>query len=306
MRTFFARHTRKLDIDATTRNLLWEGLKVAVHYPHDKAGPRPQDALSLDPADYSGSARRAIRALVHLARDGGYVCAQYFGQENVLVGVVEPATPIELIRGSWGNVWKQAGREAVLKGVQLRRVRQVRPSGSPAILVGRPRQGTLMEWPSAGMAIRNLVEGHIGEPQVSDLSPDQQEVLCSEFLRLPAAARLGLPTLAHLLLPTGRTMKDLDIYGLAADGKPLFAQVTYKVADHAAGKLDRLRPYRDERGSHLILFCRAQAIETVDGILRVPIDRVWAEFGATDLGRTWLDRALWRSTNEPPPAAQVG
>jgi hypothetical protein len=65
------------------------------------------------------------------------------------------------------------------------------------------------------------------EPQLSDLSPSQQEILCSEFLRMPEVESRGLPRLVHLLLPPGKTMRDIDIVGTAADGKRLLAQVTF-------------------------------------------------------------------------------
>jgi hypothetical protein len=38
----------------------------------------------------------------------------------------------------------------------------------------------------------------------------EHESMCAEFLRLPAAEREGLPRLVHLLLPVGRTMKDVS------------------------------------------------------------------------------------------------
>ena len=48
-----------------------------------------------------------------------------------------------------------------------------------------------MRWPRFGEAIANLVEDRISEKSLADLSPDQQEILCSEFMRLPDALILN-------------------------------------------------------------------------------------------------------------------
>jgi hypothetical protein len=185
-----------------------------------------------------------MNALVELARSGGYVCAQYQGRETCLVGMIVPNSSVELLYGHWGSLHGCKDRAAVLKTLRLVRVKEVRPSESVAVLVGRPRQGTLMRWPNAGKAIENLVEGRAGQVQVADLSASQQEILCSELLRLPQARQLGLPNLVHLLLPVGRTMKDIDIYGLADAGDRLFAQVTFHFLEQAQArlKIDRLLP----------------------------------------------------------------
>lgn len=235
-----------------------------------------------------------MRALVELANSGGYVCAQYFPQDETLVGYIAPNSKIELISGKWGSRSKRQGRPAILKGLSLQKVKVIEPKDSVGILAGRPRMGTIMRWPSAGKAIEYLVENRRGEPTLSDLSPAQQETLCSEFMRLPEATAFKLPNLAHLLLPTGRTLKDVDIYGIARDGKVIFAQVTYLALDHkqAKAKLDRLRVYEDRGKHHLIFFCQCPQLETIDGILVCPISSVFEHFGLTETGKTWLHHAF--------------
>src|SRR5262245_30140370 len=115
MLTYFARHTSKLDIDRATRQRLWDERLVAVHFPHGKDGKRDHDCRSLNPDDYTRAARKAMNALVTLARAGGYVCAQYHGQEASLVGAVEAGTAIEIVEGRWGTLHGNVGRAAVLK-----------------------------------------------------------------------------------------------------------------------------------------------------------------------------------------------
>ena len=287
--TYFVRHTAALDIDDSTRQMLWDSQRIAIHFPNDSQGIlQAQDSESLDPLQYVGSARNAMTALVNLARSGGYVCAQYHGHENSLVGWIEPESKIEILHGRWGAVHNLVGRIAALKAIQLQRVKQITPFSSAAILVGRPRQGTMMRWPSAGQNIENLVEGRSADFDIGRLLPGQQEVLCSEFLRLPEAGMLGLPILSHLLLPLGRTMKDIDIYGLANDGKRIFGQITYKALDHVRCKVERLLAYSDTESPHLILFCKTDCVSKVSGVTIAPIDLVASQFRLTKMGNEWF------------------
>ena len=221
--TFFIRHTEKLDIDQETRDRLWRERLVAVHYPHDSTGPGDTDSESLDPEDYTDrSSKSAIRYINELAKSGGYVCAEYFGHDCVLVGKVPPGSHVQLFRGRWGGLNGLDGREAVLKTVKLSQVIEVQPGTCAPIMVARPRQGTIMHWHKAKDAIKHLVEGISHKITLADFSTDLQEVICSEYLRqeqLPP----GTPALSKLLLPIGRTMKDLDLLGLSSDCKRICA-----------------------------------------------------------------------------------
>ena len=285
MNTYFIRHTTKLDIDDETRRQLWSECKVAIHFPITKSGSRTKDSTSLNPDDYEPSPKRAVQALVNLAKSGGYVCAQHHPHSECMLGFVKPHSKIKLFRGTWGT---RPGRTAVLKTLQLTKVRLVKPLDYAVLLVGRPRQGTIMRWPLAGKVVENIILGHTTKLKLGDLSYNQQEILCSEFLRSDNTASLGLPRLAHLLLPSGRTMRDIDITGIADDGKMLLAQVTFSPLSSVQWKIQRLRPYQDRKRVHLLLFCDCDAPTSQDGITIVPIKRAFASFTLTKLGKRWL------------------
>jgi hypothetical protein len=233
--------------------------------------------------------------LLELANSGGYVCAQHHGYNDVQVGRVEPGSKVELLYGKWGKINHREGRTAILKSLRLGSVKIVKPSDYATILVGRPRQGTLNRWPSAGPLIESLVENKAIDPALASLSFEQQEILCSEFLRLPETAALGLPTLASFVLPIGRTMKDIDVIALATDGKPIFAQVTFSEPARAPWKLERLLKYHDERGCHLLLFCNIEEITAQQGVTLIPLRKAFASFTATDAGKRWLRYTLART-----------
>ncbi len=292
MQTYFVRHTTKLDINAETRRRLWRERRIAIHFPHDRAGRLQRvDNSSLDLEDYPPKGRRALKPLLALAGDGGYVCAQHHGHEEVQVGFVPSGSNIQLFEGSWGSRYGIEGRPAILKTIQLRKVRIVKPSECVVILVGRPRQGTIMRWPSAGKLIQNLVNGAQQAASLDSLSPDQQEILCAEFLRSEASTQHGLPRLAHLLLPVGRTMKDIDILGIAADLKRLFAQVTFVPLKQIDRKLSRLRAYDNGQGEHLILFCDVERPVNRERVMVFPVRTAFEAFTGSLIGQQWLRHA---------------
>lgn len=293
MRTYYVR--QKMDIDDATYRKLWDERRIAVHYPRYKMGDDPKgiipsgrpDNPSINPDDYPRRGKNAIRSLTKLAANGGYVCAEAPSQPEVMLGYVPKNSRIELVRGQWGST----KREAVLKSLKLRKVRLVHPCDFAVIAVGRPRQGAIMRWRRAGKTIENAVEGRPSRQSVDVLSYQQQEVMCSEFLRLKEAADLGLPRLACLLLPVGRTMKDIDIYGLSDSGKMILGQVTYLSLGACGKKKKALLSYADAGRNALVLFCRCNAPTRVEGIRIAPIQSVYDHFRRHPVGRSWLKKA---------------
>jgi len=292
MDTYYIRHTERLDINDATRQRLWEDRRIAIHFPEDKGGRlREHDNASLELADYPRDGRKSMRALTELAKNGGYVCAEYFRRSDCILGYVRPASTIELIRGTWGSRSGRDGREAILKSLPLEKVKLVSPSDLAVIFSARPRQGTIMRWRRAGQTVENAVEGKRAAPSLSSLSPDQQEIMCSEFLRSADAVGLGLPKLVHLLLPVGRTMKGIDICGISDSNRMVFAQVTYLRLEDCGEKLEALLQYRNADRNTLVLFCGCPQSKYKDGVNIVPLQRVYDAFVVTPTGKMWLERA---------------
>jgi hypothetical protein len=285
--TYFIRHTDKLDVDEATRVELWRQNKIAIHYPQDRNGKiKSEDNASLKLDDYEGKGRSCMKILSELAKNGGYVCAQHHQRDDLVLGIVRPQQ-IKLFRGKWGS---KKGRVAILKSLHITNVKKLDPVDYAVLLVGRPRQGTVARWHRAfeTKIVEDLVEGRKRNPELSDLHYTQQEILCSEFLRLKNS---GLPQLAHLLLPTGQTMKDIDVIGIAKDGKRLLAQVTFKTQKESRGKLEQLKVYRKGDPAHLLFFCDCSEAGHQDGITVFPIKRAYDSFAASKLGKLWLKQS---------------
>jgi hypothetical protein len=297
MDTYYARHTWRMDIDAATRQSIFARELVAVHYPHHEDGKlHDQDLRSTDPADHDARGKRVLKGLNILARNGGYILAEYEGQDEVLIGYVAPNTQIEFLEGKWGNRYNLSGRTAILKTVQMSRVKKVLSARAAALLAARPRQGTLMKWPKVKTMVENLVEGITSAQSVGDLSPAQQEIMCAEFLRQPEAVAAGLPRMQSLLLPVGSTLRDLDIYGLTSDGKKIVAQVTFSNLDSIDWKFDKLKAYMNLGDAIPVMFCNAENASLHNGVTVFPLSEVFRRFTTSAAGQMWL-RSSWVSVN---------
>lgn len=279
MRSYFVRHTERLSIRDEDLKRLWDEDRIAIHYPTGKSGMGREDCRSLDPEDYYGKKgrdRTAISRLVELAGDGGYVWAESFvsGDKTAKAGYVEPGTPIELRDARWDlrgrdEPERQNGDPAVLKTVKLTKVKTVPRPEQVGLRAGRPQQGTISRW-DVKERLARFVQGRPPEHEWANLSTAQHEAVCAEYLR---KTHPELPTLHRLLLPAGRTLQDVDLHGLAKDGREIFAQVTYHPRDSAPveNKLKALKPY-GERGAHLVFFCRETGSNREEGVHFVSCD----------------------------------
>lgn len=267
MRSYFVRHTERLLIRDEDLRKLWDQNRIAIHYPTERSGMGQEDSRSLNPEDYYGKQgrdRTAISRLVELAKDGGFVWTESFVSEDkaAKAGYVEPGTAIKLhdarwdLRGRDDEPKRKDGDPAVLKTVKLTKVKIVPRREQVGLRAGRPQQGTISRW-KVGERLARFVQCLLPMHEWANLSTAQHEAVCAEYLREKHEGRHELPRLHRLLLPAGRTLQDVDLHGMADDGREVFAQVTYHPRGSAPvkKKLEALKPY-GERGAHLVFFCR--------------------------------------------------
>tara|TARA_R110002050_G_scaffold274062_2_gene418309 strand:- start:1287 stop:2075 length:789 start_codon:yes stop_codon:yes gene_type:complete len=260
---------------------------MAIHYPTSKHGwNEDSDCDSFDPNDYSGSAKKALNALHKISRYGGYVFSAYESHDDYKIGYVEPQTEIEIIKGKWGNKNGAIGRTAILKTIRFKKSLELNPLDALSLTCAQPRQGTICVWSKVGKRVQNIMNGVTNQKILSDLTPDLQEVLCSEYLR--TGLDKSLPKLSSLLTPVGRTMKDVDIIGLAENGKRVLVQVTYSFEPD--WKIQRLKKYIDQEETELILFCKTNNPRQTEGIKIYSLDEVFKWFSTSKTGRTWIEK----------------
>lgn len=286
LNTYFIRHTRTLNISDETRSNLFAQHRIAIHYPELADGVlHEEDNESLDPLRHDRKGRNILRRFLQLGDSGGYICAEYYNQNGWIIGRVDPSTPVEHFLGRWRD---DPERVAVLKTLRLSSWQQITEGIAAPMLVGRPRQGTLNHWKGARSSIQRLLEGRLAIESFDDLTADQQEVMCSEFLRT-RPDRIGLKSpLSMLAVPTGRTMRTVDIYGVCEDGSLIAAQVTHYPWTSPEGqrKAAKLSPYITS--CHAILFCDTDRLETKDGVAIVPIRAIFDQYRETEIGRSWI------------------
>lgn len=285
MDTYFARHN--MGVDSKTKSRIFNERRIAIHFPWTKNNPEgsKNDTRSINPFDYSMSGKKALNALSRLAKEGGYVCAQYENEDNYVVGVISPNSKIEIYKGKWGEKNVRAGKVAILKSLKMKRCKLVAPADYAEMHIGRPRQGTLTKWKNCGMLISNLVESRKSRFSISKLDPSKQEIICQEFLRMNNN-KYGLPKLVSLCTSPGRTMKDVDILGIADDNKKIFAQVTFSKIDNISHKINHLKLYRGSK-THLIMFCDCHKTMVVDNVIYFPIKKAIVSFFASSPGRLY-------------------
>jgi hypothetical protein len=260
-------------VDEDLEDLRTKGI-IALHYPAKKGEKYPpaSDNESLDPDDYPKKEAKLIRRFNELAANGGYVCATYRTSLQALIGMVRPGSRVKLMRFKWSD---DPNRTAVLKTIQVPRFRPLDTAQHAIVSVGRPRMGCFSRWPRAGNAVARMVEGKPVEADVTDLVPHRLETLCSEFLRTKHTSGFELPTLKFLLMPVGRTMRDVDILGVGIDGRKILAQVTMHNLGQGAKKLERLREARGSSEEHLVMFCDCEHPQQQDGVSIFPVRKVF-------------------------------
>lgn len=139
---------------------LWAENTTAIHLP----GEGEEDSKSLDPDDYLYEReKRSVALLAGLAENGGYVWAESRVQRNAKVSVVRPGTEVGLFPAIWTlpndpRYHGRGGSEAILKTLQLHRVREIAPHGATDLRTVRHRRGTVMRWRACGDGVKAPAE----------------------------------------------------------------------------------------------------------------------------------------------------
>jgi hypothetical protein len=278
LKSYFIRHTRKILVSTDVIKKIFDENKVAIHFP----GSGKQDSKSIKLKDYDKPGeRRAIKCFKELSENGGYIWAEYYTcPEEVKVGKIKPKSAVEYVETIWSedckNPERKKGERAILKTLQMENVTTLKKGEVMELVAARPRMCTITEWKIIRDRLKYYVKGIPIPESWNSLTTEQQEAVCAEYLRNPNIE--NCPKLDFLLLPVGRTLQDVDIYGCASDGKKIFAQVTYENIEskNCKQKLENLKFGGKE--NHLILFCNCGNEDEKDDVLIIPVKRVVFEW----------------------------
>jgi len=281
MDSYFLREGDVADVDRRDLRGIWERDRIAIHYP----GDGPVDLQSLNPGDYRTRAEKnAVRTFARIAREGGYVWCQCPGEGFELVGKVKAGTKVELVDTRWRRARapsdavapRRPGDPAVLKVLPLEVAKRVGPDELIGLRAARPRKAGLSEWQACGKRLEAFVEEKILTIEWRELSSELRETAASEFLRHHELE--DVPRMRFLLMPVGRTLQEIDIYGMTDEGKDLYAQVGQGKPDflEGTGKVGALLEVRRrDKEAELVMFCDVPEVATRDGVWLVPNKEVF-------------------------------
>lgn len=206
MEAAFIRH--KMSSTKDILNELWEKRIIAVHY---------KDCYSTNPKDYDSAGEKALTRLHDYCEEGRIVGATYrdIKPEMMLVGTINPGTEIKAIPYPYNDK-----KEYIYKTVKLQDVIEVPYRDYPLLSAIQPIGATVTGWPSAKPYLNALLGYEEFEPSVYTLLPAQLEIVCLENLRFKGILKASL-------IRVGKTIPDIDIYGIDEAGNSIVAQVTY-------------------------------------------------------------------------------
>lgn len=237
----YIRHLMDSSKDAY-KKLISEGF-AAIHYQRDLKNNIDKAVLNnhLKKESYNeiSRGRRALERFLNYARDGAIVVADYSEPnytvpktdipKSIKIGLLPEKSSIEVQRYEpESSDQKEYPFGLFYKQVKLDNLVELGSFDLPLILAIHPRGNTVIHWQEGEEAIKFIYKRELGlacdlKSGYKVLFPAQQEVLCSEYLRLKAPRNIKIK---QLLLPVGRGMKAIDIYG-SNDTKTILAQVSF-------------------------------------------------------------------------------
>lgn len=209
-KVYFARHKYKYK----TGNVkpLFNEHRIGIHY-KDSKSTRPEDYSKIN-GKVNKTAESTMGRYNEIRKKGAIVGAVYEGNDRkIFVGKVRPGTGNKCIsvKGNGKGIFKTA---------RLANCKIVTFAECPVLWAIMPRQSTLVEWKKGAKILRAIMRGKkMLKREVESLDIGQLEVLCYNYM-------VKNHYISSLLLPIGRTLRDVDIYGMDKRGQLVMAQVT--------------------------------------------------------------------------------
>lgn len=274
---FYVRHASMAASDEFIEEIAEDG-KLVVH--HD-------DIESIDRGEYedAGSryAKNDIRDLKNATEQGALVGVTYsaIGHKYTRVGVIEPGTEVEFVRRQYD------GSERIYKVAEISDYVDVGFTECPVIFVARSQQGpTISNYPKASRrAIKAIVGGTTVPRDVWSLSSGQFELLARRDME-------SRHDELELRLPSGRTLKDVDVLGVDAKGDDIIAQVSFTNSPtKAKNKRDDLLQYDADKR---YLYVRERFADICDGydVTPRPAETVFGELNHDEGAATHISKML--------------
>lgn len=238
---YFIRHTNALEISTGDFQQLCDDQMIGIHF---NSNFKNNENDLLNPKFYGGSGRTAMNYLYEIAKNGAYIWCDYSPLNISIIGKVDPSSKVTLrrFRPIKDKHWFKHDT-LYLKCLKLTQIKKISNASLLYLKARKPQQGTLVRWHKSYGKIERILNGNNRIESWSDLTPDQQEVLVYEYLSKTES--LGDFRINTLLMPIGRTLKDVDIFGVNKNGAKIFCQVTNYGKERV--KIEALERYKDEK-----------------------------------------------------------
>jgi hypothetical protein len=244
---------------------------IALHY---------ENINSTSPGDYKeSSGRNALKRLWSYCNDGVIAATSYssINPSKLKIGIIKKGEKIKIKK-----------RNGIFyKVVKLHNTKDISFVDYPILAALQPRQGTITGWPSAEKVVKAIYENKSLQKNVFSLSPSQIEVLCYEYL-----LREGI--IDGLLLPIGRSLPHIDIFGISKSKVNIIAQVTFSNNPNVIlSKMDLLKTYSAKK-TKLIFFGRKDMIISEESVEYISIETVFNSLKKEAFSNYLIERMLDR------------
>jgi len=255
----------------------WDGKEQVLKdlFQQGKIAIRYDNIRSINPNDYKQvKSKSSLKLLKKCCKEGAFVGAVYrkYKPSSMLVGKIKPGSKIKAELYDNGDM--------ILKTVKLFSHREASPI---ILLANQPRFSTICKWHTVEKQLEDIVNGKKISFDVHSLHPSQLEVICYEYLR-----KKGI--LKALLIPIGRTLRDVDIYGIDSKGGEVMAQVTFN--DNKGYKMRQLQKYA-HKNIYLYFFGPDSEINRkINGIKYITVEKVFAELKKNPVHHQMIKKML--------------
>jgi hypothetical protein len=249
-----------------------------------------KDAYFSKTKDNKSKYRSALNMIWRLGKYGGLVVSEYNNDAHCLIGNVPPNTKIELFTAKHSNF--EFNVTLKLEGTIT-----IAYSDCPVLPAVRPPFQTICNPTSSFFKeiIPAIYRDGLGsvQPARSLLHPKMLEQMCVEYLRTVGYAKRKL--LKYCILRPGKNLPTIDIAGVSADDRKIYAQVK---ADEIKPKaIDTLKQYMEEMedtsNAVYVVFCEGvRGRGTVEGITYIDVDTVFDHFNSSETGQGMIKRMI--------------
>lgn len=276
--TIFVRHKFREDY---VNEALWKDKRIGIGFDRIR---------SANPDEYKvPGGKSGMRRLKECTQPQTIIAATYSNHDDtIIIGSVSPQSETKF--------WETKdidGDLMIVKWLPLEHWKEVNYLDYPVLLAAQPRGGTIFRWKTlSSELLSHILDGTRLRRKVRLLHPSQLEVLCYEYMLMEGV-------LTHLVMPIGRTLRDVDIWGVGDEGGTVLAQVTF--GDDSRTLEKKMRNLvelgrKDSKAKLLFFGPRSGNAVAISAVKYIPIEDVFTSLDEDSIhgGHSLISKMLGR------------